>query len=890
MYNIGNAVKPPAPPARPFIPVATAAAPAGTGVPRPPVPATAATTAAGAAPVAPKSTTGFGATATRNHQHVAKLFASVATKAASPSSEDVPGTSGAPSLAKARPQATSAVVAGFSKANPPKNLTNAAAKSSAPVVQPAVVPGVQQAPPVKTTSIPISSGTTATISSVVTQRAPSPPRIEMPLQAALLPNQRQAGGYLTLVPGYCFKDKRYRVGKLVGNGIFASVWKCTDLSERQWLLRAEPAKRILRAADRGGSTSEAARIEAFVALKTLRKERLAASRAASNAGAGSSCTTLSCSSTQVDNLTQEHSFDGEDDTLSDDGDGEVAIKCMRQLDLMTSSGRKELRVLKYLLYDHPRKETSSGSESDGASSARKKQAHAGRRYIVKLLRFFHYEQHLCLVFEHMWSGLREALPRVFDAVLAPGAMAKDESTLRSLQAYLEASVDNMIDAQHYLRNATNHNETKQSALFLRLARAVQGITRGRGPRPANANHVLSYEDHLATSTMCAQLACLTVQGWSRQLLSALDYIHHLGFVHGDVKTDNFLVSNLTLDRPGLSKAEVDDRSCSSSAKPRWTYLAPSKLKICDFGNTVAVSEKSGVPSVSMPESTAAAKLVIGEEDRTWLAPLWYRAPETMLSLPNHASTKADCWAAGCVLFEVFTAFFFRHQLQLESNLSVWSSTVAELRTRKRSLALPLEAGVLFAAARGAPAAPGCAAVYGAQTAQQQQQPTENAQLKLMQERLGKIPAHLIISHRTETARLQMLQVTNPQLTSTQAIEEHFNAQSDFLSEDQNSALGGFLCLKKPIKVFPMGNPMYVHAKFEKYAKQEAIEIFNKTGAGVGAVSPEHAELKIAFGSFLQGWLVTQGAVMVAALVDFDPGRRKSAQEVLARSGFLRCHD
>jgi len=91
--------------------------------------------------------------------------------------------------------------------------------------------------------------------------------------------------------------------------------------------------------------------------------------------------------------------------------------------------------------------------------------------------------------------------------------------------------------------------------------------------------------------------------YSRDLLSALKYIHRRGFIHGDVKPKNLLVD-----------AENDS------------------LILCDFGIGVLTMEKYHNTSIQS-------------------AP--YRAPEVDYSrLRMQFSAKIDVWSAGCVIYDM----------------------------------------------------------------------------------------------------------------------------------------------------------------------------------------------------------------------------------------------
>ncbi|CAH0380078.1 unnamed protein product [Pelagomonas calceolata] len=96
----------------------------------------------------------------------------------------------------------------------------------------------------------------------------------------------------------------------------------------------------------------------------------------------------------------------------------------------------------------------------------------------------------------------------------------------------------------------------------------------------------------------SQTKCLT-----RQLLLALRHCHERYVCHRDVKVANLL------------------------------YTAEGRLKLCDFGLARII------PSIDR----ALTQNVVT---------LWYRAPEVLLRSPSYAH-PIDCWAAGCVIAEIF---------------------------------------------------------------------------------------------------------------------------------------------------------------------------------------------------------------------------------------------
>eukprot|EP00127_Corallochytrium_limacisporum_P007176 Clim_evm49s243 gene=Clim_evmTU49s243 len=101
------------------------------------------------------------------------------------------------------------------------------------------------------------------------------------------------------------------------------------------------------------------------------------------------------------------------------------------------------------------------------------------------------------------------------------------------------------------------------------------------------------------------ISLAAVRLYARQIFRALRLLHSCGFVHADVKPDNFLV-----DRKG------------------------AKVKLSDFGTA---ERAKNLPQNAMVVSR------------------FYRSPEIIIGAPlDVAGSAIDVWAAGCTLYELFT--------------------------------------------------------------------------------------------------------------------------------------------------------------------------------------------------------------------------------------------
>jgi dual specificity protein kinase YAK1 len=94
------------------------------------------------------------------------------------------------------------------------------------------------------------------------------------------------------------------------------------------------------------------------------------------------------------------------------------------------------------------------------------------------------------------------------------------------------------------------------------------------------------------------------RGIMKQLLQALEFIHHLGIIHSDLKTDNVLL--------------LDD-DCQ-------------QIVLIDFGSATVGDGEPGI----------------------YIQSRFYRSPEVILRLPF--DSKIDVWSAGCVAAELFLDF------------------------------------------------------------------------------------------------------------------------------------------------------------------------------------------------------------------------------------------
>jgi len=119
-----------------------------------------------------------------------------------------------------------------------------------------------------------------------------------------------------------------------------------------------------------------------------------------------------------------------------------------------------------------------------------------------------------------------------------------------------------------------------------------------------------------------------IQNFSRQLLSAVSFIHGLKLIHTDLKPENILLTD--------NNSEL--RKSKKNTKKSYRVLKNPEIRLIDFGSATFEEEyHSSVVSTRH-----------------------YRAPEVILNLGW--SYPCDIWSIGCILVELFTgeALFQTH--------------------------------------------------------------------------------------------------------------------------------------------------------------------------------------------------------------------------------------
>lgn len=114
--------------------------------------------------------------------------------------------------------------------------------------------------------------------------------------------------------------------------------------------------------------------------------------------------------------------------------------------------------------------------------------------------------------------------------------------------------------------------------------------------------------------MSAPIPVDTCNDILRQICTGLAWLHHLGYVHTDLKPDNVMITRGPL---GLV------------------------VKLIDFGCVRVVED---IPHM-YPED--------GEET-AYMTTRWYRSPEVIIGRSRSIGTALDMWAVGCIGYQLYT--------------------------------------------------------------------------------------------------------------------------------------------------------------------------------------------------------------------------------------------
>lgn len=137
----------------------------------------------------------------------------------------------------------------------------------------------------------------------------------------------------------------------------------------------------------------------------------------------------------------------------------------------------------------------------------------------------------------------------------------------------------------------------------------------------------------------------------QQLLQALQYIHHLGIVHRDLKGSNVLLSR----RGGI-------------------------IKLADFGLAKTfIKEETALMASLLQDDCDASEEECSRMMTNRVITLWYRPPEILLGATKYGP-EVDIWGVGCILLELLSGKpIFTGQDEL-SQLEAITRRLGPLRT------------------------------------------------------------------------------------------------------------------------------------------------------------------------------------------------------------------
>jgi serine/threonine protein kinase len=120
----------------------------------------------------------------------------------------------------------------------------------------------------------------------------------------------------------------------------------------------------------------------------------------------------------------------------------------------------------------------------------------------------------------------------------------------------------------------------------------------------------------------------TVMHIVMQIAYGLHGLHHLGWIHADLKPENIVVTSTRLGFP--------------------------RVQIIDFGSCFRTAASTTTTTTTTAASSTTDKPSDFPEEDAYVTTRWYRSPEVVVGRPNAVDKPIDIWALGCIAAQMLT--------------------------------------------------------------------------------------------------------------------------------------------------------------------------------------------------------------------------------------------